>query len=391
MTPTSRIICPHCNNEIDIEELLAHDIEERVRSEQRKIFEAERELLLLQEKERVERETSAVIETLRRENEERRKEADGLRKLEVEHLQLQRALQEQKDTFDLALQKKLLEQQSATEAAIKKAEAERYSIERRREEERFDLEKRELLKKLEDTQKIAEDLRRKTEQTSQQLQGEVQELAIEEFLRHRFPLDVVTPVAKGVRGADCVLAVREMGRECGTIMIESKRTKHWTAEWIDKLKHNMREQGADLGVIVTDVLPKDVTSFTQISGVWVCTVAEFRSLIGVLREMIVKISAATASQENKGDKMHMLYDYLMSSAFRMAVENVMDSFMQMRSDIQRERTAMEKIWRQREKQLERMSLSMSAVMGSITGIAGKDLGPVPLFELPEPDADTPVT
>jgi len=272
---------------------------------------------------------------------------------------------------------------------IRKAEAERFDLERRREAERHDLEKRELVKKLEDTQRAAEELRRKADQTSQQLQGEVQELAIEEFLRTAYPHDDVTPVEKGQRGADCVQTVIEGGRRCGVIMYESKRTKHFSAEWIEKLKANMRAAGADVGVIVTETMPKDVVAFAQISGIWVCTFAEARSLVAVLRDMLVKVSAAVASQENKGDKMSMLYDYLVSSEFRMSVENVMEAFLQMRQDLAKERVAMERMWKQREKQLERMSLSMSGVMGSISGIAGKDLGPVPTFELPGPDDGTP--
>jgi hypothetical protein len=168
-------------------------------------------------------------------------------------------------------------------------------------------------------------------------------------------------------------------------MYESKRTKAFSADWIDKLKSDMRAQGADIGVIVTETMPKELERFGSINGIWVCTFAELRPLSAVLRDMLIRVSTAAASQENKGEKMVMLYDYLMSNDFRMTVENVMEAFLQMRTDLDRERTAMERIWKQREKQLQRVTTSMSHMMGSIQGIAGKDLASVPSFELPASD------
>jgi hypothetical protein len=267
------------------------------------------------------------------------------------------------------------------EERIRKMESERFAIER----ERYDLERRELQKQLEDSKKAAEEFRRKSEQGSQQLQGEVQELALEEFLRSRFPHDEISEVSKGQRGADCVQTVYDAGRRCGQIMYESKRTKAFSADWIDKLKSDMRAQGADIGVIVTETMPKELERFGSINGIWVCTFAELRPLSAVLRDMLIRVSTAAASQENKGEKMVMLYDYLMSNDFRMTVENVMEAFLQMRTDLDRERTAMERIWKQREKQLQRVTTSMSHMMGSIQGIAGKDLASVPSFELPASD------
>jgi hypothetical protein len=390
MASTTHITCPNCGSAIDIEELLAHDIEERVRREQQRSFDKERDRLLREAEDRVTRELQATIESLRHENAERKRETEALRALEVAHLDLQRTMREQQESFELAVQKRILEEQTALEMRIRKAETERFDVERRREAERHDLEKRELVKKLEDTQRAAEELRRKADQSSQQLQGEVQELALEEFLRSAYPSDEIVPVEKGQRGADCVQKVSVGGRACGAIMYESKRTKHFSAEWIDKLKANMRATGADIGVIVTETMPKEHPAFAQISGVWVCTFSEVRSLVAVLREMLIRVSTAVSSQENKGEKMAMLYDYLMSSEFRMSVENVMESFLQMRQDLAKERVAMERMWKQRERQLERMSLSMSGVMGSISGIAGKDLGPVPTFELPGADEPTPL-
>ncbi len=154
-------------------------------------------------------------------------------------------------------------------------------------------------------------MRRKSEQGSMQLQGEVQELALEELLKAAFPFDIISEVGKGVRGADCIQTVRNnFGQECGKIIFESKRTKDFASDWIEKLKADMRSQGADVAVIVTQALPKDMDRFGEKDGVWICSFAEVKPIVQMLRDGIIKISSALKSQENRGDKMHLLYDYL---------------------------------------------------------------------------------
>ena len=388
MTPSTHIACPNCGHTIDIEELLAHDIEERLKHEHGEQLARERERIEQETATRVRLEAEARIKALEAESAEQRRKAQELTKLQVDHLALQRKMQEQSEELELNIQKRLLAEQQSIEERVRKMESERFALERERERERYDMERRELQKQLEDSKKAAEEFRRKSEQSSQQLQGEVQELALEEFLRSRFPHDEISEVGKGQRGADCVQTVYDAGRRCGQIMYESKRTKAWGGDWVDKLKADMRSQGADIGVIVTETMPKELERFGSINGIWVCTFAEVRPLSAVLRDMLIRVSTAAASQENKGEKMVMLYDYLISNDFRMTVENVMEAFLQMRADLDRERTAMERMWKQREKQLQRVTTSMSHMMGSIQGIAGKDLPSVPSFELPAAD-DTP--
>ncbi len=388
MTSSTHIACPNCGQTIDIEELLAHDIEERLKHEHGEQLHRERERIEQETAARVRLEAEATIKALQQETADQRRKAQELTKLQVDYLALQRKMQEQAEELELNVQKRLLAEQQSIEERVRKMETERFTIERERERERYDMERRELQKQLEDSKKAAEEFRRKSEQGSQQLQGEVQELALEEFLRSRFPHDEISEVSKGQRGADCVQTVYDNGRRCGQIMYESKRTKAFGGDWIDKLKSDMRAQGADLGVIVTETMPKELDRFGSINGIWVCTFAEVRPLSAVLRDLLIRVSTAAASQENKGEKMVMLYDYLMSNDFRMTVENVMEAFLQMRADLDRERTAMERMWKQREKQLQRVTTSMSHMMGSIQGIAGKDLAAVPSFELPAAD-DTP--
>ena len=207
-----------------------------------------------------------------------------------------------------------------------------------------------------------------------QLQGEVQELALEELLKNAFPFDMVTEVGKGVRGADCILVVRNsFGQECGKVIFESKRTQNWSEEWVDKLKADMRSQGAEVAVLVTQAMPKDMDCFGERNGVWVCSFNEVRALVNVLRDLIIRVYNAGKTQENKGDKMAMLYNYLISSEFSEQWKAIREGFMSMKISIQKERDQMEKLWKAREKQLEKVLLNAAHIKGSIEGIAGESV------------------
>ena len=239
---------------------------------------------------------------------------------------------------------------------------------------------KELEKQLEDQKKLAvemerraEEMQRKADQGSMQLQGEVQELALEQLLRTAFPFDSITEVGKGVRGADCILTIRNNhGQECGKIIYESKRTMTFSLDWIEKLKADMRSLGADVAIIVTQTMPKDMNGFGEKEGVYICSFAEVRALTQVLRNGVIQLFNAARSQLNKGDKMNLLYDYLTSSEFAEQWKAIREGFHSMRQSIQRERDTMERLWKAREKQLEKVLLNVAHVRGSIEGIAGKD-------------------
>jgi hypothetical protein len=240
-------------------------------------------------------------------------------------------------------------------------------------ETEYQMRLRELEKQLDDQKKLAEEMRRKAEQGSMQLQGEVQELILEEMLKSAFPFDLVCEVGKGVRGADCILIVRNnLGQECGKIIFESKRTKHFDKNWIEKLKHDMRSTAADIGIIVTQALPEQVGTFGQLDGIWICSFSDVSALVHVLRDGIIKIFLAAKTQENKGDKMHMLYAYLTSNEFSEQWKAIREGFQAMKQSIQKERDAMEKLWKVREKQLEKVLLNAAHIKGSIEGIAGSE-------------------
>jgi hypothetical protein len=169
---------------------------------------------------------------------------------------------------------------------------------------------------------------------------------------------------------------------CGKIYYESKRTKEFQRSWIEKFKADMRDKSADIGVLVTEVLPKECTRMDLIDGVWVCTYEEFKGLCSVLRESLIKINQAKKSQENKSDKMSLLYGYLTSTEFKMQIEAIVEGFTQMQSDLDSEKRSMQRIWKQREKQIEKVLDNTIGMYGSIKGIAGNSIGNVEALQLP---------
>ena len=262
-------------------------------------------------------------------------------------------------------------------------EEERERIQKQAESQN-ELRVRELEKKLEDQKKLTEEMKRKQEQGSMQLQGEIQELAIEEYIRSQFPLDVVEEVKKGAVGADCLQIVNTYEREqVGTIYYESKRTKSFGAGWIEKFKADILAKGADIGVLVTEVLPEGMQRMGLYQGVYVCTLEEFKGLVNVLRQFLIGISQVKVAQENKGDKMVMLYDFLTSTEFRMQVEGIVEGFTQMQSDLQAERRAMQSMWKKREKQLMKVMSNTVYMYSSIRGIAGAAVQKIDHLELDE--------
>ena len=294
---------------------------------------------------------------------------NAARAKEVEFLQKEQGLKTKEAELELTLQRKLIEERGKLQEQLAKEEAEKIGLK----EQEYALRTKELEKQIEDQKKLVEEMRRKQEQGSMQLQGEVQELMLEELLQTTFPFDQIEEVGKGVRGADCIQVVRnQFGNESGKIIYESKRTKDFANEWIEKLKSDMRTLGADVAIIVTQTLPKDMDRFGEKDGVYICTFTEVRSVALLLRNALLKIAEAKKSQENKGDKMVMLYDYLISSEFSEQWKAIREGFMSMKLSIQKERDTMEKLWKAREKQLEKVLLNAAHIKGSVEGIAGAD-------------------
>lgn len=307
-----------------------------------------------------------ILKESEADKEEKLKEA---RKKELDFLQKEQALKIKEEEMEISLQRKLMEERSKLKEQLQKEENEKLNLK----EQEFQLRTKELEKQIEDQKRLVDEMKRKAEQGSMQMQGEVQELLLEELLKVTFPFDSIDEVGKGVRGADCIQTVRnQFGNEAGKIIYESKRTKDFTNDWIEKLKMDMRNLGADVAVIVTQALPKDMERFGEKDGVYICTFTEVRSVVLLLRNGLLKIADAKKSQENKGDKMVMLYDYLTGNEFGEQWKAIREGFMSMKLSIQKERDAMERLWKAREKQLEKVLLNAAHIRGSVEGIAGAD-------------------
>lgn len=384
----TEIKCPQCGTQFEPEEAVRTEVETRLRAqmkdwqkkkedefsvqlqqkelESQKMMAEERRKLTTQVEEQVKLKLQGDYETqmkfLQEQNATNEEKLRDARNKELEFLRKEQEIVNKGKELELELQRKLNEEKSRIAEDIRKQE-----------DEKNQMKFKELEKQLEDQRKLAEEMRRKAEQRSMQLQGEVQELALEDLLRSTFPFDVVTEVGKGVRGADCIQTVRNnLGQDCGKIIYESKRTKDFSPEWIEKLKADMRSQGADIAVIVTQAMPKELSSFGEINGVWICSFAEARAVAQVLRDSVIRIFNVSRSQENKGDKMTLLYNYLTGVEFTEQWKAIREGFMSMKISIQKERDAMERIWKAREKQLEKILLSSAHIRGSIDGIAGME-------------------
>lgn len=292
------------------------------------------------------------------------------RQKEVDFLKKEQELLHKQQEIELEAQRKLTEERTRLLELIRQEEEEKNKLR----DSEFEMKLKERDKQLDDQRKLIEEMKRKSEQGSMQLQGEVQELALEQLLAYAFPFDVVSEVGKGVKGADCIQTVRNnYGQECGKIIFESKRTKDFSQDWIEKLKADMRVLGADVAVIVTQAMPRDMSGFGEREGIWICTFSEVRSLVHVLRDLVIKVHTARKSQDSKGDKMTLLYNYLISGEFSEQWSAIREGFMGMKISVQRERDQMEKLWKAREKQLEKVLLNAAQIKGSIEGIAGMDV------------------
>ncbi|GAA8700075.1 DUF2130 domain-containing protein [Helicobacter pylori] len=311
------------------------------------------------------------LELLQKELDEKSKQVQELHQKEAEIERLKRENNEAESRLKAENEKKLNEKLEAERERIEKALHEKNELKFKQQEEQLEMLRNEL-----------KNAQRKAELSSQQFQGEVQELAIEEFLKQKFPLDCIEEIKKGQRGGDCIQVVhtREF-QNCGKIYYESKRTKEFQKAWVEKLKSDMREIGADVGVIVSEALPKEMERMGLFEGVWVCSFEEFKGLSVVLREGVIQVSLAKKSQENKGDKVNLLYHYLTSSEFSMQVSAIIEGFEQLRAELEKEKNAMARIWKSREKQMEKVFEGTINMYGSIKGIMGNTIGQVKALEL----------
>jgi len=335
---------------------------------------AERQKLLA-EAARQEREKLGVeFKDLQNQLAEKQARLDTARQTELDLRQQQRALEERAQQMELEVARRMdAERGRIADAARLQAS----------EEHRLRLAEKEQL--IAGMQQQIEVLKQRAEQGSMQLQGEVLELELEQSLRNEFPADGIEPVAKGVRGADVLQCVRTpSGLDCGSILWETKRTKHWAREWPAKLKEDQREARAELAIIVTKALPEGVKSFALYEGVWVCDFASALPLGVALRHGLIQAAVARQAQAGRQGKMEQLYEYLSGHEFRQRIEAIVEAFVAMQGDLEAERRAMEKQWAKRERAIRQVIHHTAGLYGGVQGIVGQAALPeIQSLELPD--------
>ena len=418
MANNQHIKCPSCGENIDVNYILIQQLETEIHQklkvsfdekkqkvteaslafeEEKKLFEIQKlkekelfdeqlrsqlkeneKILEAKIKQQLTEEQSAQLNIMQAELNEKSQKLIELNASKAEIEKLKREKNEMQGIADLAAQEKMSVILSQEKEKIKKAA-----------DEKNELKLKDLQKKIDDQRLLTEEMKRKQEQGSMQLQGEVKELAIEEWLQQQYPLDTIDEIKKGARGGDCIQIVNtRTTQNCGKIYYESKRTKKFEATWIDKFKADMRIKGADIGVIVTESMPTEMDRMGLKDGVYICTFQEFKSLSGILRESIIQINSAMISQLDSGDKMQILYDYLTSNNFRMQVEAIVEGFTAMKTAIESEKRSMYRIWKEREKQIEKVTINTIDMHASIRGIAGTAIQAVKALELTSYEIDT---
>jgi len=405
------IICPNCGKRIPVSEVLTHQIEADLRKsfesqnkEREKVLQAsfdkrlsaeiarsqkqaqaELDKQLKEEKSRLEKQLQKKAEEkfsdelagLKKELRDKERQSADLKKQQVEVQKMQKQLESREKSIETEIERQV-------EKASRKAESET--------EKRIEAEHRsrelQLEKKLSDAKRQASELKRKLEQSSQQTQGEVIELELENILSKAFPDDEIEPVAKGKKGADVLQKVYSTGGQyCGMIIWEAKNTRTWSKAWLGKLRSDQRRAKAELAVLVSIALPKDVSHFAQVDGVWVTEFSLVFGLATALRTNLVQAALMKQSSKGRHEKMELLYEYLSSTGFtaptlKHRIEGIVEAFRSMQDDLEKERQTMEKQWAKRDMQIQVVVQNVAGMYGDMQGIVGQSLPKIRRLELP---------
>lgn len=400
------IKCPKCGTMIPVSEALQHQIAEKIEAASQEKLEAKEAELLAREKdiqgkekevargekaisEKIEEGLRAAKKQLEQDLlEKARKEAslemedvknqlaekdDQLKKAQKSELELrkrERALEEKEKTMELETERRLSEERKKVEDDVAKRLSEQHRMKEAEKE-----------KIINDLKIKLEEAQRQAEQGSQQLQGEVKELDLERLLKDVFPFDDSSPVAKGVRGADVVQTVKTKGgMVCGTILWEVKRTKAWSEGWVSKLKDDQREAKADVAVVVSDVVPKDIEHFGQRGTIWITKSAYVIGVAVLLRDALTAVARVRVMSESKDETVEILFRYITGPQFKQKVEAVVDAFVTMKSDLDKEKRSAMARWAKQEKNLEKALTSVASMHGDLRGLAGSSMQAIPLLE-----------
>ncbi|MFK8067562.1 MAG: DUF2130 domain-containing protein [Gammaproteobacteria bacterium] len=436
------INCPECGTEIEISTVLSQQIENDLKKENdQKLLEAVSETkkksledFSIEKKKyelKLEEQNSKLAKASERELEIKKQQHDLEKQKEQFEQELESRLKQKEQTLreqfkqkakqDLAIEMNDLQEQlkeknlRVEEAQIKEMEVRKQArrleekqknieleFQRKIDQERKDIEDKiskqlsdesnlklkEKEKQIDDLRRSLEDAKRKSEQGSMETQGEVLELDLEHKLKHQFSHDTISPVPKGIKGADIIQNVRDSTmNDCGKIIWEAKNTKNWSPLWLQKLKDDQREIGANIAILVTVALPESVSSFGLIEGVWVADVKSALPLASALREQLIQINFARSASQGKGEKMEDMFNYLSGDEFKQRVEAIVETFSNMQDQLNREKRAMERIWKEREKQIQRITTNTIGMYGDVRGIIGSSIQAIPALELDNRELD----
>lgn len=432
MSTQNTIKCPNCATQIDIDEIFYHQIEEKFKTQhlqeqkklqdeveqKRKEYKAHLDALKVKEEAfkakqetfdeeiskatksqlKVERqklhdelkrelvqEQSESVALLQKELEEKSKQVQELNKSKAEIEKLKRDMGEveskAKAEAEIALNKQLSIEKE--KLAIQASELKAQALKEVREASELELKAKD--EQIAQMAKSIEDAKRKAEQGSMQIQGEALELAIESWLSSQFPFDNIDEVKKGAFGADCVQTIhtREL-QNCGIICYESKNTKAWSDGWVNKLKQDMLKVNADIGVLVSSVYPKEMDRMGFVDGIWVCNLDEFKGSVSLLRESLIRVHKTVQREDNKSDKMTLLYNYMTGNEFSMQMKAIVDGFMKMQEELEKEKRSLMASWKRREKTIDGVLVNTTEMYGALQGIAGSSaIVHIDALELPE--------
>lgn len=359
------IKCPHCNQEFELSEALTKDIESTVIAAEHEKHLKELEDVKREAEQKAKADAESKLDTklkdMQAQSDEDREENKKLREQILEITQELRASRKTAENAELEMQKKLSEE----EAKIRE-EAEKSADEKQR------LKIAEKDKQLESARKANEDLQRKLNQGSQQMQGEILELDLEEAIANEFRDDLIQPVEKGIKGADIKHIVRSpKGTECGVILWEIKRTKAWTEGWVQKLKDDLRNTKANIPVIITEVMPKDVKEDIKLhNGVYVVKPSSALVLAGLLRKGLLDVGREKAVAKHRNTSSEALYDFVTSHEFAQQIEAMVEVYMEMMTDISKEKAIYDRSWAKRESHARKLLSSTANIIGSMQGQLG---------------------
>lgn len=364
------IKCPHCGQSFSVDQALSSHLQEQLEKEfQDKLADASKRSAQ-EATAKFQKELGYLTEKL----EQKEKQLDEANKIELKVRQEKELLEDQKRQFELDKQRQLDQER---ELIRQKAQSEILDS--------FKLKEKEKDKIIDDLKNSLEDAQRKASQGSQQLQGEVAELDVEDTLKSQFPFDVIEPVAKGVHGADISQTVRtNMGNVCGVILWETKRTKAWKDEWLGKLKEDLRATKANVPIIITNTLPKEIQGgLGLLENVWVCSFQYFQPLAELVRQKLIAVAREKYIAADRGTKAESLYQYIVSHEFTQQVESIIEIYHDLQEQTNKERTYFEKLWKYREVQSQRLFKATAGVVGAIQGQIGSAMPTIKGMDLPE--------